>query len=186
MMRLATVAAIALMSVGVVGCGDKKDTATDNQAAATGTTETLVEAVDGAGDLATTAKLLKEAGLDKALGGVGSYTLFAPVDTAFASLPEAQRQTLESANGRPQLIALLSQHITTGYLSKEDMEKGLARDNGAVTITTMASSRPITLHQNNGTVTIGDGTAAPHIVGDPIATRNGVIYRIDRVIPDQG
>lgn len=184
-MRGLSIAAVAALSLGLAACS-KENAATDNQAAAAGTQETLLGAIDDAGDLGTTAKLLKEAGLDKALSGVGSYTLFAPVDTAFASLPEQQRQTLESANGRPQLIALLSQHITTGYLSKADLDAGLSRDGGSAKLVTMAQGSPITLNRGDGAVTIGTGTAAPHILGDPIVARNGVIYKIDRVIPNGG
>lgn len=182
MIRGTGLAALALLAVAAAGCS-KDDPAISNQTAATGTQETLSAAIGGASDLGTTAKLLKEAGLDHTLDGVGSYTLFAPVDTAFASLPENQRQTLESKDGVPQLIALLSQHITTGYLSKDDLDKGLERDGGSAKLATMASGKPITLTRGNGAVTIGTGTAAPHIVGDPILARNGVIYRIDRVIP---
>jgi uncharacterized surface protein with fasciclin (FAS1) repeats len=185
-MRGAGYAAAALLSLGLAACDGKENAATENQAAATGTQETLAAAIGGAGDLSTTAKLLKDAGLDHTLEGVGSYTLFAPIDTAFASLPEGQRKTLENTDARPQLIALLSQHITTGYLSKPDLEKGLAQEGGSAKLTTMASGKPITLYSDNGTITIGSGTAAPHVVGEPITARNGVIYRIDRVIPDGG
>ena len=37
-----------------------------------------------------------------------------------------------------------------------------------------------------GTVVIGTGENGPRIVGDPVMARNGIVYRIDRVIPPAG
>lgn len=187
-MRNATLAGlIACMATGLAGCDKQKQTDAQRNAAAkaeavVGTKQDVLQALSGASDLSTMTALVKSAGLEKALGGVGNYTLFAPTDAAFARLPEGQRKLLESTDGRPQLLALLRQHIVTGYVAQADLEKGFARSDGAASLATMGGA-PIRLHQRDNKILLGPGDAGPRIAAAPIVSRNGVIYRIDQIIP---
>ena len=144
--------------------------------------EDLFNVLDDTSDLSTAAKLMKEAGLEKALEGVGSYTVFAPTDEAIAALPEGERKALESDEGRPQLLALVSQHLAPGYISRKDLDDGLARAKGAVRLASTGTA-PIEVRKAGNDVRLGEGDDAPKIVGEPLMARNGVIYRIDRVLP---
>ena len=180
-------ALIALAATGLPGCHKQEQTDAQKKAAAkaeaaVGTRQNVLQALGDASDLSTMTKLVKSAGLEKALGGIGSYTLFAPTDTAFARLPGDQRKLLESTDGRPQLLALLRQHIVTGYVAQADLEKGLARHGGSASLATMGGA-PIRLHRRNTLILVGPGDAGPRIASAPIASRNGMIYRIDQVIP---
>jgi uncharacterized surface protein with fasciclin (FAS1) repeats len=130
------------------------------------------------------AKFVKSAGLEQTLEGVGNYTLFAPTDAAFAKFPADQRKLLESKDGRPQLLALLRQHIATGYIAPADLNRGLARNAGSASLATMGGA-PIRLHRSGGAVFIGPGDSGPRLVSTPIASRNGMIYPIDQVIPPE-
>lgn len=187
-MRNATLAAlIAVVAMGLPGCDKQKQTSEQKDAAAkaeavVGTKQDVLEALAGTSDLSTMAALVKSAGLEKALGGVGNYTLFAPTDAAFARLPEDQRKLLESKDGRPQLLALLRQHIVTGFIAQADLDKGLARSGGAASLATMGGA-PIRLHRGKNGILLGPGDAGPRVVSEPVVSRNGVIYRIDQVIP---
>lgn len=187
-MRKSTFAAlIALTATGLPGCQEQKQTDTQKVTPAkaealVGTKQGVLQALGGASDLTTMTTLVKSAGLEKALGGAGNYTLFAPTDAAFARLPEGQRKLLESADGRPQLLALLRQHIVTGYVAQADLEKGLARSGGAASLATMGGA-PIRLHRQDKRILLGLGDVGPRVVSEPTVSRNGVIYRIDQVIP---
>ncbi|MGJ3628571.1 fasciclin domain-containing protein [Sphingomonas sp. MMS24-JH45] len=125
--------------------------------------------------------MVKRAGLERMLDGVGSYTLFAPTDAAIAALPEADRQRLSSDAGRPQLIAMLRQHLAPGYIGAADMEQGLARQNAASRW--QRSGEPIAVRRVGTTVVFGPGDDAPKLTGRPIDARNGVVFPIDRVLP---
>lgn len=178
---------IALAAMGLPGCDKQEQTdeqkkAADEAIAAVGTKQNVFEALGGASDLSTMTKLVKSAGLETVIVGIGNYTLFAPTDAAFARLPEDQRKLLESPNARPQLLALLRQHIVTGYIAQADLEKGLARNAGAASLATMGGV-PIRLHRRGTAIFVGSDEAGPRIISGPTAARNGVIYPIDQVIP---
>ena len=54
--------------------------------AATCEEDTVLESIEGDGELTLFAKSLSEVGLSEALGGSGRFTVFAPIDSAFANL----------------------------------------------------------------------------------------------------
>lgn len=176
---------IAAAALGLAGC-DKNDAAPDAKgstaAAQASTDKDLFDALDDSSDLSETAGLVKAAGLEKTFEGVGSYTLFAPTNEAIAALPEADRNALKSNEGKVQLLALVSQHLSPGYVGRSDLEQGLDRTKGTVRLATLGGE-PIVLSRQGDEVRLGQGDDAPKLVGEPIMARNGVIYPIDRVLP---
>lgn len=164
-------------------CQDNDKQAADNGSVdARANSEMVTEAIGNNADLSISTRLIGAAQLGAALDGEGSYTVFLPIDGAWASLDEAERQAIESIENRPQLIAVLRQHIAPGYVLASDLEKGLSDKNGSVKLATMGAT-PITLYRDGKTITIGQGKGAPRIVGSPIVAGNDVVYRIDRLIP---
>ena len=75
-------------------------------AAAAGCFNTLLAAVDAAG-------------LRGALEGTGPFTVFAPVDDAFAALPPGCVQTL--VDNPPQLARILTYHVLSGVHSRDEL-----------------------------------------------------------------
>lgn len=183
MRKLIAVTGCCLLSVAVAGC-DNNETATVKNTAAAGAEQEadLAALLGGASGLSTASALFKSAGLDRTLEGRDSYTVFAPTDAAFAALPEDQRTLLESEEGRPQLVALLRQHIAPGYVTPEDLKQALARKSGSAELASMGAA-PIALRIDGDTILIGGGETAPRLTGEPLRGRNGVIYTIDRLIP---
>lgn len=156
-------------------------TSAEKAAAAVGTKDNLLEALAKTGDLATIAGYVRSAGLDDTFKGIGNYTLFAPTDAAFAQFPEDQRKLMTGKDGRPRLLAMLRQHIATGYIAEADLTRAMARNAGAASIATMGGA-PIRMHRSGNTVILGSGDSGPRLVAEPVTARNGVIYRIDKVI----
>lgn len=181
-MRRSTIMLAAVAALALAGCNKPKDAEIDNASAAAGTSRSAAEALASTEGLGTTSRLIKQAGLERALNGVGSYTIFAPADEAFASLPEDVRKELGTEEGRPQLTALLRRHLATGYIAREDLDRGLAKDGGSVRVAVMAGP-PLELRRQGEAIVIGAGENAPRIVGPAVTARNAVIYRIDRVLP---
>ena len=70
---------------------------------------TLLEAVESAGEFKILTQALRDSHLDELLSEKGPFTLFAPVDDAFARMSSASLHAL-LADG-PRLRALLSSHI---------------------------------------------------------------------------
>lgn len=174
---------IAAAALGLGAC-DKNDDASTASADASGTAASagapLAQTLDDTDDLSATAGLVKAAGLDKTFAGVGSYTMFAPTNAAIAALPQAERKVLESPDGRAQLIALLSSHVSPGYIGQADLETALTRGGGSISLASVGAA-PIKLRKEGDLITLDDGVA--RIVGAPINASNGVIYAIDKVLP---
>lgn len=104
----------------------------------------------------------------KAILQGGTYTFFAPTDTAFTSLDEA---TLESLIANPaQLAAVLKAHIVPGQLRAADLSSGSSLQ------TLAGTSLPVTVSGN--VVTVGGARVSQ---ADVLAT-NGVIHIIDSVL----
>ena len=174
--------AIAL-AVTVGGCQESTtDNAQSGGVEASASSDPFTDALRHNADLSTSAKLIDIAQLSTAVDGEGSYTVFLPVNDAWASLSVAERNAIESEENKPQLIAVLRQHIAPGYVLAADLERGLSEKNGSVTLTTMGAM-PLTLRRDGEAIRLGEGNDAPRIVGLPIVTGNDVIYRIDRLIP---
>lgn len=178
-------AAVLMALAGMAGaCQDKANQAEESASsdAAKAKGEALTAAMGKAADLSISARLIASAQLGPALDGQASYTVFAPVDAAWSKLGAAELQSLERAESRPQLIAVLRQHIAPGYVLAADLDQAFARKEGTVTLATMGA-KPVTLRRDGQSIALGEGEGTPHIVGAPIVAGNDVIYRIDRLIP---
>lgn len=177
---------VSLFAVTILGAcqgGDTDAAAGAKEGGASGSDGTvLTSAIGDTPELSISSKLIGTAQLGTALDGQGSYTVFLPVDDAWKAIEAADREAIESEENRPQLVALLRQHIAPGYVVAADLDKGLSSKNGTVTLTTMGAA-PIALYRDGENITLGQGKDAPKIVGAPIVAGNDVVYRIDRLIP---
>ncbi len=123
-------------------------------AASVGVFNTLLAAVDAAG-------------LRGALEGPGPFTVFAPVDDAFAALPPGTVQTL--VDNPPQLARILKFHVVSGALSREQLVAQEAWDSLEGAPIPIRRIEPFEV--KNATVVTAD-----------VVCDNGVVHVIDRVI----
>ena len=176
---------VIALAVAVSGCQkSESDDAQNGSVKATASSATFTGALRNNEDLSISAKLIDTAQLGTAVDGEGSYTVFLPVNDAWESLDAAERNAIEAKENKPQLIAVLRQHIAPGYVLATDLERGLSEKDGSVTLNTMGAM-PVTLRREGEAIMLGKGTDAPRIVGPPIVAGNDVIYRIDKLIPPQ-
>lgn len=182
MTRWTLIFALSALGLGACNKSDGASPAASEAGVDVAASNPLAQTLGKVEDLSATAALLKTAGLDKTFGGVGSYTMFAPTNAAIAALPETERTALESEAGRAQLVALLSSHVSPGYMSRADLDAALARSGGSIDVATVGAA-PIKLHKQGDDILLGDGEGAPRIAGKPIVATNGVIFPIDHVLP---
>jgi uncharacterized surface protein with fasciclin (FAS1) repeats len=71
--------------------------------------------------LSTLVKLVKSAGLVKALSGTTKLTVFAPTNAAFAKVPKATLNKL--AHNKKLLASVLEYHVVAGALTAAQIEK---------------------------------------------------------------
>ncbi|MBB4154002.1 putative surface protein with fasciclin (FAS1) repeats [Sphingomonas jinjuensis] len=173
---------VAGAALALAGCNRQEPAPGNTAADMASSGESLTRALGEDSRFRATAKLVTAAGLDRTFEGKGVYTIFAPTDAAIAALPEDQRRQLESKAGRPQLVALIRQHVVPGYIEVGDIAGGIKAADGTVTLATVGAA-PITLHRTGDVVRLGDATSGPRLIGRPVAARNGVVYAIDGVLP---
>ncbi len=126
-------------------------------AVANGSFKTLVAAVTAADLVAT-------------LSGPGPFTVFAPVDAAFAALPAGTVESLVSPENKGKLTGILTYHVVAGKVLSSDLSNGM---------------KAKTVNGAGITITIADGKVkvnGAQVVLADVATSNGVIHVIDGVL----
>lgn len=176
MIRISTVAVLTALSL--VACNPAPT------AGAGGTAEpssrTLASELKGAGDLGTLEAVLVNAGLEKVLEGVGPYTVFAPVDDAFAGATAFDfRDKAEKA----QAAALLRSHMVPGAVTRADVSAAIGRaEDGQVQMRTLDNGLiTFTREGDNIVATLTDGGRAV-LTGEEVLASNGVVQPIDGVL----
>jgi uncharacterized surface protein with fasciclin (FAS1) repeats len=129
----------------------------------------IVETAAADERFSTLVAAVEAAGLVETLSGEGPFTVFAPVNDAFAALPEGTVESLLMEENRDQLVSILTYHVVPGAVMSTDLSDGM-------TATTVQGS--------DITVSIGEGVMIndANVVIADIETSNGVIHVIDSVI----
>ncbi|NJN84605.1 MAG: fasciclin domain-containing protein [Caldilineaceae bacterium] len=130
----------------------------------------IVDTAVEAGSFGTLIAAVQAAGLEEALRGEGPFTVFAPTDEAFATLPEGTIEAL-LADPTGDLAQILLYHVVSGKVMAGDVTDGLeaATLQGATVAFTVGA---------DGSVKINDAA----IIATDIESANGVIHVIDAVL----
>ena len=132
----------------------------------------IVDTAVAAGNFKTLVTAVKAADLVDTLKSKGPFTVFAPTDDAFAKLPKGTVEGL--LKDIPKLKTVLTYHVVAGKVMAADVVKlKTAKTVQGQDIKIDASKWH--LHKN---VKINDA----NVIKADIATDNGVIHVIDKVI----
>ena len=117
------------------------------------------------------------AGLADTLAGPGPFTVYAPVNDAFAALPEGTVETLLQPENKDQLTNVLLYHVDDRNLAA-NMIPG-----GSNYFKPILATERLCITKDSAGVSIADGTgeSANVIIAD-IQADNGVIHVIDKVL----
>ena len=129
---------------------------------------TIVEVAAANPVLKNMTAAIQAGGLTATLEGQGPFTVFAPTDQAFSTVPAATRQQLLQPQNRKTLTRILSYHVVPGDLSSSQLNPGAVKTLEGQTLTVQTGSQ---MTVNNAKVTQPD-----------IQASNGVIHVIDRII----
>src|SRR5919108_3423451 len=81
-------------------------------------------------DHTTLVAAVKAAGLVETLEGPGPFTVFAPVNAAFAKLPAGTVEALLKPQMKEKLVAVLTYHVVPGRLSAKDLMDAAQKNGG--------------------------------------------------------
>ena len=142
----------------------------------------LVDIAAGIDDFSTLVAVVKAAGLVKTLQGEGPFTVFAPVNAAFAKLPEGTVETLLKPKNKATLTKILTYHVIPGAFRANDVVNAIKANGGSFSIKTVSGDL-LKASLQNGTVILQDekgGVAA--VTKTDVGASNGVIHVIDTVV----
>ena len=137
----------------------------------------IVEIASGDARFSTLVAAVSAAGLVETLQGPGPFTVYAPVNNAFAALPEGTVQTLLQPENKGQLTNILLYHVDDRHLTAEMIP------HGSNYFKPILASERLCITRNASGVSIADGTGqSANVIIANIKADNGVIHVIDKVL----
>lgn len=141
------------------------------------TADTIVDIAAGDDRFSTLVAAVTAADLVETLQGPGPFTVFAPVNEAFAALPEGTVETLLKPENKDRLTDVLLYHVDDRYLTAEQIPAGSNYFKPILT------SERLCITKGSDGVSIADGTGeSANVVIANINADNGVIHVIDKVL----
>lgn len=156
---------------------------TDMQPRSVPQAENVTSLISGSKQHSKFSQALQDAGLSESLNSEGSYTVFAPTDTAFSSVPTDQLSSWMMPENRSQLSSVLTYHIIPGNYDAATLASKLEENNGTFEVETLQGSMITFKQGDDDTIYIeyGDGQKSS-ITSVDYLSGNGVVHFVDHVI----
>jgi uncharacterized surface protein with fasciclin (FAS1) repeats len=134
-------------------------------------------------DHTTLVAAVKAAGLVDTLQSPGPFTVFAPVNAAFAKLPAGTVDTLLKPENKGTLTTVLTYHVVPGRLTAANLMKAVKDGGGQAKFKTVAGGEITVTSPSAGKLTITDakGGASSVTISDVLQS-NGVIHVVNSVL----
>jgi uncharacterized surface protein with fasciclin (FAS1) repeats len=150
-------------------------------------TKTIVENAVNSADHTTLVTAVKAAGLVETLSGKGPFTVFAPVNSAFAQLPAGTVDTLLKPENKDQLTGVLTYHVVAGRVTFDDLKSWIKKGHGTAELKTVAGGKLWARMNGVNNILIKDEKGGwANITISDVMQSNGVIHSIDRVLLPKG
>jgi len=130
----------------------------------------IVQTAVANGSFKTLVAAVTAAGLGDTLSSAGPFTVFAPVDAAFAALPAGTVETLVKPESKEALTGILTYHVLAGKILSTDLSDGL--------VAKTVNGQEVTIHIKDGKVFVNH---AEVVIAD-VHTDNGVVHAINKVL----
>ena len=143
----------------------------------------IVENAVNSKDHTTLVAAVKAAGLVDTLASAGPFTVFAPVNAAFAKLPKGTVETLLKPENKGTLTTVLTYHVVPGRLTAANLMKAVKDSGGEARFKTVAGGEITVKSPSAGKLTITDakGGVSSVTIGDVLQS-NGVIHVVNTVL----
>lgn len=129
----------------------------------------VVQVAVGSADHSTLVTAVTTAGLVDVLSNVGPFTVFAPVNDAFAALPAGTVENLLKPENKAQLVDILEYHVYVGVIKTNLMRDGMTLN--------QVNSKNVKITKEGDQIKVNNA----NIVAS-IDAANGVIHVIDAVL----
>jgi len=134
-------------------------------------------------DHTTLVAAVKAAGLVDTLSSPGPFTVFAPINAAFAKLPAGTVDNLLKPENKDTLTKVLTYHVVPGRMTAVNLMKAVKDGEGEAKLKTVAGETIVVKQAGPGKLSITDskGDVAMVTIADVLQS-NGVIHVIDTVL----
>ena len=129
----------------------------------------VIDKLNETGKFTKLNETLQKSGLDENLKGKGPFTVFAPLDDAFAAISAKTYYGLLREDNKEKLINILGRHVFSKKITSSDIE--------GETKLKAINGEEITIKKVNGIVYVNEA----EVVTADIEVSNGVIHFINRV-----
>jgi uncharacterized surface protein with fasciclin (FAS1) repeats len=142
----------------------------------------IVENAVNSKDHTTLVAAVKAAGLVETLQSAGPFTVFAPVNDAFAKLPAGTVESLVKPENKALLTTILTYHVVAGKMNAKDVVAAIKKGGGKAELTTVQGGKlTATLDGKSVIITDAKGGKSKVTIAD-VNQSNGVIHVIDTVL----
>jgi uncharacterized surface protein with fasciclin (FAS1) repeats len=142
----------------------------------------IIENAVNSKDHTTLIAAVKAAGLVETLQGAGPFTVFAPVNAAFAALPAGTVDNLLKPENKGTLTTVLTYHVVPGRLDAQALKRMIKAGNGKAALKTVQGAELWAMASGDSiTITDAKGGSAMVTIAN-VAQSNGVIHVIDKVL----
>lgn len=146
-------------------------------------TKNIVENAVNSADHTTLVAAVQAAGLVETLQGPGPFTVFAPVNDAFAALPAGTVDTLLMPENKDMLVKVLTAHVVAGDWSAADIAREARASSDGFYHFNAVSGDALSAQVKGNSVYIYDenGNAGLITIAD-VDQSNGVIHVVNSVL----
>ena len=130
----------------------------------------VIDKLNETGKFTKLNETLQKSGLDENLKGKGPFTVFAPLDDAFAAISAKTYYGLLREDNKEKLINILGRHVFSKKITSSDIE--------GETKLKAINGEEITIKKVNGIVYVNEA----EVVTADIEVSNGVVHFINRVL----
>ena len=144
--------------------------------------KTIVDVAVGSADHTTLVAAVKAADLVATLQSAGPFTVFAPVNAAFAKLPKGTVETLLKAENKATLAKILTYHVVAGNLNSATVVKAITDAKGSLSIKTVSGGTLVASIKEGKVILTDENGGVSTIIATDLVASNGVIHVIDSVV----
>ena len=130
----------------------------------------VIDKLNETGKFTKLNETLSKSGLNENLKGKGPFTVFAPLDDAFAAISAQTYYGLLREDNKDKLVNILGRHVFSKKITSSDIDSKIKLK--------AINGEEVTIKKVNGIVYINEA----EVVTADIVVSNGVIHFINRVL----
>ena len=130
----------------------------------------VIDKLNEAGKFTKLNETLSKSGLNENLKGKGPFTVFAPLDDAFAAISAQTYYGLLREDNKDKLVNILGRHVFSKKITSSDIDSEIKLK--------AINGEEVTIKKVNGIVYINEA----EVVTADIEVSNGIIHFINRVL----